>query len=258
MQTLKHFLRKKSRYTLEEKISENEIKKSFELYESIPNDINNLIKYFPQCDPFNIYITEFLDSLDLNKAGDIIINNEYIQKISISGFIDDYSETIQLKLKENPINDIKFLRIIDVINYEIKTIDKIKDKEFNVIIEKTYPKKSKDIVEYGYHICRNKKIRDNILNSGLRIKYNGFGPKNKYEDKWSKIYFIGDCDIDKLKVTISHTRALLRCTKKDSPVIRFKLPKNANIYKDKTMDDLDNCYFMYCSVPPKYIENTSL
>lgn len=105
---------------------------------------------------------------------------------------------------------------------------------------------------------QKQKIRDNILNSGLRIKYKGFGPKNKYEDKWSKIYFIGDCDIDKLKATINHTRTLLRCTKKDSPVIRFKLPKNANIYKDKTMDDLDNCYFMYCSVPPKYIENTSL
>lgn len=239
-------------------MAKSEIKESIDLYEEFPLDINKILEYFPQSDPFNVYITEFLDSLTLDKAADFILNDKYVKSLIIDGHIDDYSETIFLKLKENPINDVLFLRVIDVINYEIKTIDKIKDNEFDVTIEKTYPKSISDKIEYGYHICRNKISRDRILKSGIRTKYKGFNPKNKYEEKWSKIYFISDDNISKLKDIINKARKLLRCDKESSPVVRFKIPKNANIYKDKTMDKLDNCYFMYCSISPKYIQKSSL
>lgn len=258
MKSLRHYLHKSSRYTLEEAMINSKMREGLELYESTPIDINKIIKYFPSEDPFNIYITEFLDSLSLDKAGDYILNDDYVKSLFIDGYIDDYSETIQLTLKENPINDIKFLRIIDIINYEIKTIEKKKDNKFEVILEKTYPKSISKKFSYGYHICRTKGVRDKILNSGIRVKYKGFEPKNKYEEKWSKLYFIGDCEMNKLKDIILKSRKLLKCTKEDSPVIRFKIPENATIYKDKTMDKLDDCYFMYCSIHPKYIEKSTL
>ena len=144
------------------------------------------------------------------------------------------------------------------VNYEIKTIEKKKDNEFEITLEKTYPKPISKKILYGYHICRTKEIRDNILKSGIRVKYKGFEPKNKYEEKWSKLYFISDCKINDLKYIISKARKLLRCKKEESPVVRFKIPENATIYKDKTMDKLNDCYFMYCSIPPKYIENSTL
>lgn len=258
MESLRHYLHKSSRYTLEELMVNSKIREGLELYESIPNDINKITKYFPFNDPFNVYITEFLDSLSLDKAGNYILNDEYVKMMFIDGYIDDYSETIQLLLKENPINDAKFLRVIDIVNYEIKTIEKKKDNEFKITLEKTYPKPISKKIIYGYHICRTKEIRDNILKSGIRVKYKGFEPKNKYEEKWSKLYFIGDCKINNLKYIISKARKLLRCKKEESPVVRFKIPENATIYKDKTMDKLNDCYFMYCSIPPKYIENSTL
>lgn len=67
-----------------------------------------------------------MDSLSLDKAGNYILNDEYVKTMFIDGYIDDYSETIQLLLKENPINDAKFLRVIDIVNYEIKTIKRRK------------------------------------------------------------------------------------------------------------------------------------
>lgn len=231
---------------------------------------------------FDLYIKEHLKNIDPKfLKRDFELNMpELIDNISVDGqiitiiFNDvDLRKWPYKSCKDDIINKVK--EMLHVYLYVPKNTRQIGLHKFKTILEPMYP----EVVgpkDCYFHIT-DRENANRILKSGLRPRYNRYdeyyptgkeSPWRKYKkdsknEQYSKVYlfYINDrkSNVYWNKV-YERTREVIDTiglNPNDTVLLDVYVPRSIPLYKDITMQYVDNCCFSYVKIDPKYIKEES-
>lgn len=224
------------------------------------NDIPEYIEKNILSDIHYDYITEFLNSVDIN----IVIKQ--LEKIGCTcvNKSDNSSNKKWFTVSSHlvPTENNKFLDIIDKFRYQIHQV--IFDGEkYVTILDPIIANNANSEIETKfhnklYHITK-KNVAEQILKHGLRTRYSKYDnildeikskKQNSKIDQTSRVYLFtinSNKDIDKVANELYMNNS-------NYCVLEITLPIDTiNIYKDTKMKSA-NCYFCYNTIPAKYIK----
>lgn len=209
------------------------------------------------------------------------IDSKYILNDLKEYFHDYYNiiennDIISMNSKKNPKEDKDFLKLIEIYQYNIKKSFKHINNEYDIDIEKNFPKDVTEEVSYYpedryiFHITKRPNV-NSILENGFRAGYHFTSPKNisKYvwkqykeshdKEKWKKNYFfyipdfyLDNNGIKKLKEYANKVADILGIKKDNAVLLGIQLPQGSRVYADKSMP-MKDCCFTYTNIPPENV-----
>ncbi|MBO5004708.1 MAG: hypothetical protein J6D03_05600 [Clostridia bacterium] len=221
--------------------------------DNIPEEYDDIIKEQYSA---SYIISEHIKSVNANKT------LEYIRKQFDADISNSYVDNnlIYITFKDYKSIDIdKLNRILNTYKYILHTII-----GNNTIYEPLLEDNYNDYI-YGdcngivFHLT-DRITANKILDKGLRPKYAEHETKKNLKDKQNsninykgKIYVLAIKDLYNIHNRISEVKNKIFNKPNDIVVLKIKLPKGIDFYKDNAMYD-DMSYFTYVPIQSKYIE----